>query len=322
MHNLSSNKPAIVSVIIPCYNAERYVGEAIQSALDQTYPHKEVIVIDDGSTDCSLDVIKSFGISVRWKSGPNRGGCVARNRGLELAKGDLIQFHDADDLLHPEKLAVQVPIAIENPTRIVYCRYAFVDEAGNSISEPVRSVPVFDGEDPVVFVLLQAGLSTPAPLHWKSKLMAIGGFHAGLACAQERDLHLRLACDGASFLHVPKTLVKIRRVSGSVSSNLMHVRDQYTDIVWRAYEQLKTNAALTEPRLAAMAGLLAMSARNYLNSGLVEKSRDYFDQARRLHPEGGIPQAYSSPGRVLHRFLGPEMTQRFVNQKRRIFRCR
>ena len=78
----------LVSIIIPCYNAEKYVGEAIESALAQTYPNKEVIVIDDGSTDGSLQVIKSFGHRIRWETGPNRGGSAARNRGIELARGE------------------------------------------------------------------------------------------------------------------------------------------------------------------------------------------------------------------------------------------
>lgn len=306
-----------VSIVIPCYNAERFVGQAIQSALDQNYPHKEVIVIDDGSTDASLEIIKSFGDALRWESGPNRGGCAARNRGLKLARGELVQFHDADDLLHPEKLALQVPVAVEDPTRIVYCGYDFIDEEGNSISDVVRRVPSYHREDPVVFVLLQAGLTTPAPLHWKNRLTAIGGFREGLACAQERDLHLRLACNGASLLHLAKNLVKIRRVRGSVSSNFMRLTDQYTDIVWRAYEELRANGGLTEPRRAAMAGLLAMCARNYLDSGQIEDSRDHFAQARRLHRRGGIPQAYNIPTRILYRILGPETTQLIVNWKRR-----
>jgi len=97
-----------VSVIIPCYNGEAYVRESIQSALDQSAATFEVIVIDDGSTDGSLEVIKSFGEKIRWESGPNRGGGAARNRGLELARGEWIKFHDADDVLLPECVANQM----------------------------------------------------------------------------------------------------------------------------------------------------------------------------------------------------------------------
>ena len=87
---------ADVTVVIPCYNAERFVGQAIQSALDQG-PNVEVIVVDDGSTDASLDVIASFGDRIRFETGPNRGACAARNAGLALANGQFVFFLDADD---------------------------------------------------------------------------------------------------------------------------------------------------------------------------------------------------------------------------------
>ncbi len=97
----------LVSVIIPCYNKEKHVREAIQSALDQTYPHCEVIVVDDGSTDGSLAIVESFGEKIRWTTGPNRGGCAARNRGLEMAQGRWVQFLDADDVMTCGKIEKQ-----------------------------------------------------------------------------------------------------------------------------------------------------------------------------------------------------------------------
>ena len=91
-----------VTVVIPCYNAELWVGRAIKSVLDQQGVTVEVIVVDDGSTDGSLEVIQSFGDRIRWETGPNRGACAARNRGLELATARYALFLDADDYLeHP-----------------------------------------------------------------------------------------------------------------------------------------------------------------------------------------------------------------------------
>ena len=76
-----------VSILIPCYNAERWIAQAIESALAQTWSEKEIIVVDDGSTDHSLEVIRQFDGRIWWETGPNRGGNVARNRLLELARG-------------------------------------------------------------------------------------------------------------------------------------------------------------------------------------------------------------------------------------------
>src|SRR5678815_984429 len=104
----TSALPPLVSILIPCYNAERWIRQCIESALDQTYPNKEVIVVDDGSKDASLEVIKSFGDRIRWETGPNRGGNAARNRLLQLAKGEWLQYLDADDYLLPEKISRQM----------------------------------------------------------------------------------------------------------------------------------------------------------------------------------------------------------------------
>ena len=94
----------LVSVLIPCHNNEAFVGEAIESALGQTYPNIEVIVVDDGSTDKSLNVIKSYGDRIKWKSGPNRGACAARNTSFFQSQGEFIQFLDADDLIAADKI--------------------------------------------------------------------------------------------------------------------------------------------------------------------------------------------------------------------------
>ena len=98
----------LVSVLIPCFNNEPHVGEAIESALAQTHPRIEVIVIDDGSSDGSVGVLESFGQRIAWETGPNRGACVARNRAFALSSGEFIQYLDADDRLRPEKISLQL----------------------------------------------------------------------------------------------------------------------------------------------------------------------------------------------------------------------
>src|SRR5437870_11720 len=97
-----------VSVIIPNYNYAHYVSQAIDSVLAQTYPHREVIVINDGSTDNSAEVLRSYGDSIRWIDQENRGQSVARNRGIEESRGDLVAFLDGDDAWLPTKLQRQI----------------------------------------------------------------------------------------------------------------------------------------------------------------------------------------------------------------------
>lgn len=99
----------LVSVIIPTFNCREWVGDAIESVLKQTYPNREIIVIDDGSTDGTGDFLKDkYKDSIRYSYRENKGLASARNRGLDEARGEYVQFLDADDLLDPEKLSLQV----------------------------------------------------------------------------------------------------------------------------------------------------------------------------------------------------------------------
>ncbi|HEX3624673.1 MAG TPA: glycosyltransferase family A protein [Verrucomicrobiae bacterium] len=101
------SKP-LVTILIPCYNCAEWVGPAIQSALNQTWPQKEVIVIDDGSRDESWDVIKSFGSAIRAERQNNQGTLRTRNQLLSLSNGEWIQYLDADDELAADKIELQM----------------------------------------------------------------------------------------------------------------------------------------------------------------------------------------------------------------------
>lgn len=107
--------PPTVSCIIPVYNGERFLAEGIESLLAQTRPPDEIIVVDDGSTDGSADVARSFGDRVRYVHQENAGPAAARNRGIREATGDFISFLDADDLWEPTKLERQLRRFDERP---------------------------------------------------------------------------------------------------------------------------------------------------------------------------------------------------------------
>lgn len=126
---------ATVSIIIPCYNKQAYVRAAIDSALAQTHAC-EIIVINDGSTDGSLEEAKRFSDRIHLVSGPNRGGSAARNRGLQIATGDWIQFLDADDILPKDKIAVQIA-ALKGASReaVAFCPWFYFHDDG-AVDQP------------------------------------------------------------------------------------------------------------------------------------------------------------------------------------------
>lgn len=105
----------VVSVIIPVYNGERFLREAVQSVLDQQYEPVEIVIVDDGSTDGTEAVARSLPEKVRYLRQTNQGPAAARNRGIEHAQGSLIAFADADDLWPANKLALQLPYLLRDP---------------------------------------------------------------------------------------------------------------------------------------------------------------------------------------------------------------
>lgn len=117
-----TNASNLVSVVIPCFNRESTLARSIHSVLSQTHRPHEVIVVDDGSTDRSLEVAEQFSDSVRVFSQPNAGAAAARNQGIRLAIGDWIAFLDSDDQWHPEKLELQLDCAQRFPEAgLIFC---------------------------------------------------------------------------------------------------------------------------------------------------------------------------------------------------------
>ncbi len=104
-----------VSVIIPAYNAERYLAEALASVFGQSRVPEEIIVVDDGSTDRTEEVVRKHGEAIRFLKQPHRGPGAARNLGVESARGEFIAFLDADDLWLPEKLSAQLDLFRTRP---------------------------------------------------------------------------------------------------------------------------------------------------------------------------------------------------------------
>ena len=111
-----------VSIIIPTYNYGRFISKAIESALAQTFPIFEIIVVDDGSTDKTKEIVKEFGEKIHYIKQENRGVCAARNNGVKNSSGDFIAFLDADDIWLPEKIEKQIAkFEVDTEIGLVHC---------------------------------------------------------------------------------------------------------------------------------------------------------------------------------------------------------
>lgn len=211
-----------VSVIIPVYNGERFLAEAIQSALNQTLPPDEVIVVDDGSVDGSAAIMAALPlpptidfILVRQ---PNQGAAAARNRGIALASGDLVAFLDADDLWHPEKLARQVAqLAQEPDVDAVICHV-------ESFVEPGGKWP--PGRDRALFDQLPPMYSFCTLLIHRFALDRVGMLDSQQRAGEDTEWFARARDMGLNFAVTPAVLLR-RRFH---SANLSHSADAATPL--------------------------------------------------------------------------------------------
>jgi glycosyltransferase involved in cell wall biosynthesis len=302
----------LVSILIPCYNAEKYVGEAIESALAQTYPNVEVIVVDDGSTDGSLGVIKSFSSRIRWETGPNRGGCAARNRAFELSHGDFVQFLDGDDYLLPDKVAIQLPFLTGNQADLVFCAGRTLLLSGK-IQEPGH-YPSPQGIDPLLYVLKYV-ITTNGSLHRRTCLEQVGGFRVGLPRAQEWDLHVRLAGAGARLAVIDRPMFVKRQHDGPQVSKTTTSPAYLPTLLFDNIEAFESAGWMdnTERRSSVASIVYRHSAYAYRN-GHSETARRGFQLARRLSSRYPVPERWWV--RSLVQSVGPWNTERLLQMGR------
>ena len=141
-----------VSILIPAYNAERFVGAAFQSALDQSWPETEIILVDDGSTDQTLAVARRYeSAKLKIICQENRGAAAARNTALRKAQGDFIQYLDADDLLSPDKIQEQLILLRENPDCLSVSSAIYFLDGQDPDSGLLERSGALDTDDPVQF---------------------------------------------------------------------------------------------------------------------------------------------------------------------------
>jgi glycosyltransferase involved in cell wall biosynthesis len=220
----------LVSIVLPTYNGSRYLAQAVQSCLEQTYPNWELIIVDDGSTDNTPALIAQFtAIDSRIRSichEMNRGLPGALNTGFSLAKGDYLTWTSDDNCYRPQALSKMVEFLESNPeVDIVYTNFTIIDEAGN----PVRLVIV-----PGIETLIFKNCVGPSFLYRRRVQETLKGYAEDLFLAEDYDFWLR-ASVLFRFQPLHEDLYLYRRHSGSLS--MVHARNAYRV----AYEALKRN---------------------------------------------------------------------------------
>jgi hypothetical protein len=191
-----------VSIAIPCYNAERWVAQAIESALAQTGIEPEVTVVDDGSTDRSREIVAGFGEKVQLLHGQHRGANHARNLALAKATGKWVQFLDADDFLEPQKIQRQLEEAGGGADADVLYSPVWIETWSDRCiaREQSGTSPEMDWDTQWIrWHIPQTG----GALWRRAPLVELGGWKEGQPCCQEHELYLRARKAGLRFRYAP-----------------------------------------------------------------------------------------------------------------------
>lgn len=220
-----------VSVIIPAFDAAKTIRHALDSALAQTYPVHEIVVVDDGSRDDTPALVASYGRPVRLLRQSNQGPSVARNRGVAAATGDWVAFLDSDDAFAREKLALQRAVVAARPeVRLVYGGVRLMRD-GREVSERAavpadRIWPALRYRNPIVpsTVLLS-----------REAFLRVGGFDPSLIIVEDWDLWLKVfhAYGASAFRHVDAPVSDYALSEGSLSSDPVRLHECRLDMLDR-----------------------------------------------------------------------------------------
>lgn len=213
----------LVSIVMPAYNSAAYIAQALDSCLAQTYPHLEIIVVDDGSTDDTAAVVRQYGEAVRLIQQANAGPGIARNRGIAAARGEFIKFLDADDRLYPQHLEQCMAVFEQSPPDIavVYTRYQHVGADGRTPLPDMSDPRLLNGD--IFCELLHSNSNavlTSATMVRAAALHDVGLFpqDATLRHSEDWDLFLRLAAN-YQYATVDEILLDYRWHDGGLTTD-------------------------------------------------------------------------------------------------------
>ncbi len=207
------SSPAI-TLLVPCYNAARFLPRLADCVRKLTVPFADVLCYDDGSTDDTVAVARRLGWRILTPN-TNVGVARARNRMVEVATGEWLHFHDADDLIEPRFVEALAPFC-DAAHDVVSCDADWVNESDGALQTSRRYDPVWMARTPHAHLIRHA-MGLNSSIFRRSAWQRIGGCNEQLAIWEDADVHIRLARTGARWHHVPEVLTKSLRRSESFS---------------------------------------------------------------------------------------------------------
>ena len=318
---IPTDTPPIVSVIIPAYNAAKYIGEALNSVFDQTFRSHESIVINDGSPD-TVELereLQPHRANIHYIKQANRGAAAARNTGLLCARGEYVAFLDADDRWLPNFLQDQLEFLKLNDADFVFSDAVLFGEtplAGRTFMElepPKRPVT------PESLLAIDVAVPTSAVLARKQPIFDVGLFDETIKRGHDFELWFRLAKAGTRFSYQPRVLAEYRIVANGLSGNALSQLCRTVSVL----EAVKAKGTLTQSEDAALnlsmkrtqASLALENGKEKLLGRDFEGALESLNEARRFQPtlklqlaSLGVRIAPETVRRLYRRRTGPTKT--------------
>lgn len=252
-----------VSIVVPAYNHAPFLSHALDSLLAQDYPNLEVIVLDDGSTDATPQVLESYSGRLRWQRQSNVGQAATLNRGWNMARGEILGYLSADDVLDVSAVSTLVAVLEEEPeTVLVYPDYRLLDARGETIK--AVHAPEFDYRAVLATWICPPG---PGALFRRPAAEAAGYWDTNLKLVPDYAFWLRLGLQG-TCRRVPKTLAdfRVHDASQTFRAAPPERSEEYIQVTIGYYSAPGVPLAARQVRAEALSSAYLMSARSHLRS--------------------------------------------------------
>jgi glycosyltransferase involved in cell wall biosynthesis len=258
----------LVSVVVTCFNQACFLADAIESVLAQSYPRREVLIVDDGSTDATAAVAQRYPVRYRWQ--PNAGLASARNAGIAATGGALLAFLDADDRLLPGALEAGVGCHRDHGgCGLVYGSYVYIDGAGRRIAAPVRRRAVGDA---YAALLCKNHIGMHATVTYRrAALEQAGGFDPALAACEDHDVYLKIAAQQRIAWH-DRLVAEYRRHGANMSNDHARMLAARLCVLRRHEAQARTRPDHRRAYRAGVRFAIAKSVRGALGAGVAALS--------------------------------------------------
>lgn len=270
-----------VSIVVPAYNHARYLPQAIDSLLAQDYPSLEIIVLDDGSTDETASVLERYTGRLHWERHDNMGQAATLNRGWAMARGELLGYLSADDVLDSTAVSMAAAaLAAERDTVLVYPDYRLVDVNGDVI-KTVRA-PEFDYQHMLTTWQCPPG---PGALFRREAAQAAGFWDTDLLLAPDYAFWLRLGLQG-TCRRIPEVLAGYRVHDGSQTFGAVSAAqsEEYIRVTMGYYSRSGVPPSALHVRAQALSSAYLMSARSHIRSARYRIGLQRVAAGLLLHP--------------------------------------